>query len=245
MVIHEQYDEYRRTNPAAAPSLDTGDYNATFQDFIFLLRYNVLERGLTVTPVIGATVPSHDYRTTGEAAPGVNRLALHTGVNVGRLLDPLAPNAYVHAHFSYSFVRALSWHSPRSQRCGVRGRVRDRTDGDGSRPRRLDEDAWRYLVRGGAERSVRCSSSTIACSPSRHWRVAGGATVTLTDTLDLDAALLGYLSGAATRYGIGVNVGLTWRFLEPRLPLPSTRSAAGRPLPLPAQRRSVSATRSR
>ena len=66
--------------------------------------------------------------------------------------------------------------------------------------------------------------------PSRHWRVAGGATVTLTDTLDLDAALLGYLSGAATRYGLGVNVGLTWRFLEPRLPLPSTRSAAGRPL---------------
>ena len=65
LEIHDRYDEYRRINPAAAPSLDTGDYNATFQDFVFLVRYNVLERGLTVTPVIGATVPSHDYRTTG------------------------------------------------------------------------------------------------------------------------------------------------------------------------------------
>ena len=34
--IHDRYDTYRRINPAAAPSLDTGDYNATFQDFIFL-----------------------------------------------------------------------------------------------------------------------------------------------------------------------------------------------------------------
>ena len=80
---------------------------------------------------------------------------------------------------------------------------------------------------------------------SRHWHVGGGATVTLTDTLDLDAAVSTFVAGAATRYGIGVNVGLTWRFLEPRLPPSSTRSAAaGRcPLPRPAtirQRHSLS-----
>ena len=171
--IHDLYDQDPADQPGAPPSLDTGNYNATFQDFVFLVRYNLLERWLTVTPVIGATVPSHDYRTTGEAAPGLNRLALHTGVNVGRLLDPLAPNAYVHAHFSYSFVRAFSRHSPRSQRCGARGRVRDRTDGDGSCPRQLAEDARRYRVRGGATRSCavpgarsRCSPAAIGASPA-------------------------------------------------------------------------------
>ena len=65
VFIHDRYEEYRRTNPAAAPSLDTGDYYATFQDFVFLSRYNVLERGLTVTPVIGATCP---VMTTGRSA---------------------------------------------------------------------------------------------------------------------------------------------------------------------------------
>ena len=96
MFILDKYEEYRRTNPAAGASVDTGDYYATLQDFGLTLRYNLLERGLTVTPVIGVIVPSHDYRTIGEAAAGQNLLALQTGVNVGRLLDPLAPNAYVH-----------------------------------------------------------------------------------------------------------------------------------------------------
>ena len=241
--IHKRYDEYRLTNPAARPSLDTGDYNATFQDFIFLVRYNVLERGLTVTPVIGATVPSHDYRTTGEAAPGINRRALHTGVNVGRLLDPLAPNAYVHAHFSYSFVER--YRGIRLDRSGV-----ELEAGYAIAPtvtvRALAD--W-MKTHGGigffeATEDLALFLEHDRLLPSRHWRVAGGATVTLTDTLDLDAALLGYLSGAVTRYGLGVNVGLTWRFLEPRPPA-STRSAASRQLPPPAQRRSVSATRSR
>ena len=35
-----------------------------------------------------------------------NLLALHTGVNVGRLLNPMAPNAYVHARYKYSFVQS-------------------------------------------------------------------------------------------------------------------------------------------
>jgi hypothetical protein len=244
LEIHDRYDEYRRINPAAAPSLDTGDYNATFQDFVFLVRYNVLERGLTVTPVIGATVPSHDYRTTGEAAPGVNRRALHTGVNVGRLLDPLAPNAYVHAHFSYSFVQP--YRGIRLDHSGV-----ELEAGYAIVPtvtvRALAD--W-MKTHGGisfaeVENDLALFLEHDRLLPSRHWRVAGGATVTLTDTLDLDAALLGYLSGAFTRYGLGVNVGLTWRFLEPRLPSASTRSAADRPMSLPAQRRSISATRSR
>jgi hypothetical protein len=50
-------------------------------------------------------LPSHDCETIGEAAPGQKRLALMTGVNVRRLLDPLIPNAYVHLRYGYHFVQ--------------------------------------------------------------------------------------------------------------------------------------------
>ena len=60
VFILDKYEEYRRTNPQAGLSVDTGDYYGTFQDFLFTLRYNLLERGLTVTPVISLIVPSHD-----------------------------------------------------------------------------------------------------------------------------------------------------------------------------------------
>ena len=46
------------------------------QDFGLALRYNILDLGLTVTPVIAATIPSH-YRTMGEAAPGQDGFAAH------------------------------------------------------------------------------------------------------------------------------------------------------------------------
>ena len=88
-------------------TLDTGGYYATAQDFGFMLRYSLLEKGLAVTPFVAATIPSHDYRTVGEAAPGQNRRALHIGMNVGRLLDPLLPRAYVHARYTYSFVQPI------------------------------------------------------------------------------------------------------------------------------------------
>src|SRR5262245_32861579 len=103
------FDEIQRNSPGgeAFRSLDTGEYYSTFQDFGFTFRYNAVNRALVTTPFVGATIPSHDYRTVGEAAPGQKRLALHTGVNVGRLLDPWLPQIYVHGRYTYSFVQPL------------------------------------------------------------------------------------------------------------------------------------------
>ena len=244
VFIREQYEAYRRTNPAAGLDVDTGDYYSTIQDFTLTLRYNLREGGLTVTPMIGARVPSHDYRTIGEAAAGQNLLALETGVNVGRLLDPVAPNAYVHGRYVYSFVQSY------------RGIPLDRSAaefeiGYGIAPTVTVRALANWMrTHGGIPFNDALNDLSLFLEhdrllASRHWHLGGATTVTLTDTLDLDASVSTFVAGAATRYGLGVNVGLTWRFLEPRLPSPSTRSAAGRPMPLPAQRRSVSATRSR
>ena len=78
---------------------------------------------------------------------------------------------------------------------------------------------------------------------SRHWHVGAGATVTLADTVDLETAFFTFVAGAATRYGVGVNVGVTWRFLGPHFG-PSPSRAPGTE-PLAAKQRRFSGARFR
>lgn len=221
-------EEVRRNTPGteAYRSLDTGSYYATFQDFGFTLRYNAFSRGLVITPAVGVTIPSHDYRTVGEAAPGQNRLALQTGVNVGRLLDPFLPAAYVHARYTYSFVQSL--HNLSLDRSnaelevgyavnhlvGVRALAAwGRTHGGLSYEQtleRLPTEPYPFLDH---DRLL----------ASRYWHVGGGATIALTDSLDFDTAVVTFLSGADTHYGWGATFGATWRFVPSLPPNPAKR----------------------
>jgi hypothetical protein len=57
---------------------------------------------------------------------------------------------------------------------------------------------------------------------SRYWHVGGAATVSLTDSIDLDGGVVTFLSRSDTHYGIGATVGLTWRFLPTRTAQPSS-----------------------
>jgi len=228
-LLRERYEEFRRTHPdAAVTSLDTGDLYATFQDFNFTLRYNLLDRGgLVVTPVIGATIPTHHYRTVGEAAPGQDLRALHTGVNVGRLLDPLLPDAYVHARYTYSFVESLLDVSLNrssaeleagyavSPTVTVRGLATWSHTHGGVPFSQALEDVLLFLAH---DRLL----------ASNYWHVGGGATVSLTDSIDLDGGVVTFLSGSDTHYGIGATVGLTWRFLPTRAALPSRQHRLAR-----------------
>ena len=218
VFIRDKYEEYKRINPAAATSVDTGGYYGTFQDFVFAVRYNVLERAVTITPVVSVLVPSHDYRTIGEASAGQGLFALQTGVNVGRLLTP---KSYVHGRYTYSFVQSYRDipldRSTAEFEAGyaiapivvVRGLVNwMRTHGGIPFDEAL-KDLSLFLEH---DRLL----------SSRHWHVGAGATVTLADTLDLETAFFTFVAGAAARYGVGVNVGLTWRFLGPHVgPSPS------------------------
>ena len=195
--LRQVHGEFQQQSPdAELTSLDTGSFYATFQDITLGLRYNLFDRVVTVTPGVGLTIPSHDYRTVGEAAPGQKRVALHTGFSVGRFLDPVIPGAYVHAQYTYSFVQSLldvpldrsnaefeagyavtptfvvrgmaAWQQTHGGIASVT--AIDRAAGAGGRPAQpvvyLDHD--RLLA-------------------VRYWHLGGGATVALTDTLDLDA----------------------------------------------------------
>jgi hypothetical protein len=218
-----RYEEFRRMNPdAAVTNLDTGEYYATFQDFGFTLRYNVFDRGVVVTPVIGATIPSHNYRTVGEASPGQNRRALHAGVNVGGLLGPLLPRAYAHGRYTYSFVQSLA------------GVPLDRSNADFELGYALTPTvsirgltSW-LRTHGGVPFSEAYESLELflvhdRLLASRSWHVGGGATVSLTDSINIDGAVVTFLAGSDTHYGTGISVGLTWRFFRggPPSALPS------------------------
>lgn len=227
--------DVQRSTPGAEAfrSLDTGAYYATFQDFGLTLRYNALSKGLVVTPAIGVTIPSHNYRTVGEAAPGQNRLALHPGVNVGRLLDPFLPQAYIHARYTYSFVQRLLDVSLNRSNAEFEG-------GYAVTPlvgvRALA--AWGHS-HGGLQYEETLADPFLFLDHdrllgSKYWHVGAGTTVALTDSIDLDVAVLRFLSGADTHYGWGVTVGTAWRF-QPSVPAsPAARS----PLPVRAVRRS-------
>jgi hypothetical protein len=241
--ILEKYEEFRQIDPTAAVSVDTGDYYGELQDFVFTLRYNLFERGLTVTPVLGVIVPSHDYRTVGEAAAGQGLKVLQAGVNVGRLLDPLLPKAYVHSRYTYSFVE--EYRDIPLDRSTAEFEV-----GYGILPTVVVRGLANWMTTHGGltflesleDLSLFLQHDRLLASS--HWHLGAAATVTLTNAFDLDASFFKFVTGRTARYGAGFSVGLTWRVLEPRIPQPSTqvRSPAGL---RPGRRGPVSAARSR
>jgi hypothetical protein len=79
----------------AVSHLDDGAYHGNVQDFRFGVRYNVLRKGLLLTPFLGGVVPSHHYENEGEAAVGRRFVEGQVGINAGRDLGPFLPRAYV------------------------------------------------------------------------------------------------------------------------------------------------------
>ena len=232
--LHQLYGELKQRQPnTSLASLDTGDYYSTFQDFGFGLRCNVLNRGVVVTPAVGVTIPSHHYRTVGEAAPGQDRFAFSTGVNAGALLDPWAHGAYVHAHYAYSFVQHLygvSLNRSNAELEGgyavtpivsLRGLVAwQHTHGGLTYAETLD-GAFGTDTQPGVPELFLDHDRLLA---ARYWHIGGGATISLTDTIDLDAAVVTFPAGADSHYGVGMSVGVTWQVLTPRAPSRSSRT---------------------
>lgn len=87
---------------------DDGLYHGTFQDFRINLRYNLSKRAMMITPFFEAVIPSHSYENLGHVAVGKDLHEYRVGASFGRRLDPVLPNAYFQARYSYAFVeRAL------------------------------------------------------------------------------------------------------------------------------------------
>ena len=88
-------------------SKDDGTYQSTFQDFVTDIRYRLIKRRVALTPFFRAVVPSNSYTYFAHSAAGRDQREYHIGANFGRRLDPLIPNAYIQAQYSYAFVERV------------------------------------------------------------------------------------------------------------------------------------------
>jgi hypothetical protein len=86
---------------------DDGDYHSTLQDFRMGARYQLLREVVAFSPHIAGSIPVRDYENQGYAAAGRGLKQLHLGASVGRTLDPILPNLFVHATYEFSLVEHL------------------------------------------------------------------------------------------------------------------------------------------
>ena len=83
-------------------TLDDGSRHSTFTDFRAEVRFKATTGALAVTPVVAIVFPSHWYESHGHSSFGNNSVEGQLGINVGRVLDPLLPNAYLQARYVYA-----------------------------------------------------------------------------------------------------------------------------------------------
>jgi hypothetical protein len=82
--------------------LDDGHYHGAFQDLHIAARWLIWAGPIPVAPFIAATLPTHDYETSGEAVPGRHRRDVQIGASAGGNLDRLRTGAYVDGRYGYA-----------------------------------------------------------------------------------------------------------------------------------------------
>jgi hypothetical protein len=97
-----------RGRPDTAVALDNGNFHGSLQDFRFDVRYSLSDRALKIVPFVQANIPSHNYPTLGHAAIGINVREYRAGVNVGRRLDPILPNAFVQGRYAFGLSQEIA-----------------------------------------------------------------------------------------------------------------------------------------
>jgi len=201
-------------NPA-----DDGSYHAAFQDFRFDIRYNIMKRGVVLTPFVGTIVPSHNYTYFAHAATGRDLKELQLGVAAARLLDSLVSGLFVQGRYSYGFTeQVLDVSHNRSNM--------DLEVGYFLTPKmRLLALGTGQLTHGGIDLTL---NSRVDLGPllfSHHDQIdrvnyvnlGGGAAYSLTEAVDVFGSVLHTVAqrnGHAIDHGL--TVGLSWSFSTTR-----------------------------
>jgi hypothetical protein len=193
--------------------LDDEHYHGTLQDVQFSARYNVVSRPFALTPFIAVVVPSHDYAYVGEAAPGRNLREFQFGASVGKRLEPLLPNAYVHGQISFAIPQA-SLHV-RTNRTNLSlesayfftRKLAARALGD-----------WQHTF-NGLHFPADLTTPELTLTHDRllkanYWHFGGGISYAITPKTEVSADVVTFLAGSDTHYGTGVSVRITRTFMR-------------------------------
>ncbi len=190
-----------------------GRYHSSFQDAHFQVRYNVLRKPLVLTPFVSVTLPTHDYETSGHSATGRHFYELLFGGNVGRQLGPKLPNVYLQGRYSFALLKhfaglnlnrsnfdlEVGWEPTKRLILRLLGSWQ-KTHGGLQAPIEFDEP--------GSERFEFHDRVLRA----NYFRLGGGATYSLSKTVDVYVGYGGSVSGRNTLGVGGVAVGFSWRF---------------------------------
>jgi hypothetical protein len=217
--------------PNNARFLDDGAYHGSLQDVGFGVRYNIATRPVTLTPFVGANLPSHDYPFFAHAAPGRNLRQLVFGANVGGQIESFLPRSYFHGRYSYgvtervkiegqsyggnqSLIRTEFGHffTPRLALKAIQ--TASIAHGGNNVP-----DA--YLVDGAFDVTSQQYYHHDQIDAVSSLELGGGADFALSRSngIDLSGSLIHSVWGRnGHALHVGLAVGLTWSFPRPRRP---------------------------
>jgi hypothetical protein len=220
--------------------IDDGDYHGTFADYRFDLRYQVLKGRAVLTPFVAAVIPSHSYTYFAHSAAGRHVHEYLVGASFGDVLDPLVPNAYMQARYSYAFAeRILGVHHDRSNLDLALGYFLTPS---------LDVRAIGSLgySHGGILLFASETPEGQALRRSIYWphhdqigkeryvNVAGGVGYALTGNVDVYASYVATVWGEnGHKIKNGINVGFAWGFSPARIVRGLFPPSGGSPAPAP------------
>lgn len=241
--------------PGNPDAPDNTGWNATFSDFRFNVRYNVLRGPIAVTPYVGSSVPSHDYDFVAHSAPGKNLRELQVGVAAAGMLDRLVPGMFVQGRFGFAVVE---------ETIGIRPNYSSADLEVGyfvSPAVRIYGMASGRYGHEGIDLPVPAIARVVL--PPEQFRqhdqivrehylnLSAGLSVSLNDSVDLFGAFMKQVTGRNTHeVSRALSVGMSWAFRHRRddlvtsaasapPPSPGTSAAAGPNAPQTAARRSL------
>lgn len=213
-VVFSRYSgEFPHRTPPGRELYDDGQWHRAVQDFRLDARFKTTNGPLVVTPFVAVVLPSHTYEYLGHAAAGRSLKEAQAGVYVGRVLDPLLPDAYVQAHYAFTVPeRVLGiWHNRSDASLDV---------GYLATPALTVGAFGSWVKTHGGWRTIDYPRATDPrfefhdqLTRTEYFRLGGSVSYALTGSIDVAASAFTTLSGrndvAMTGFGLGLTYGFS------------------------------------
>lgn len=190
--------------------LDDRTYHGALQDLHVEARRLFTAGPVAIAPLVGMTIPTHDYPTIGEAVPGRHRRELQLGATAGTDLNRLLPGTYVHGRYALAAAERINGFSSVKSNAEVEGGF----------------DATSFLsVYGLSVWQIRHDGPTVPELHAKDWEghdrfivssyfnLGGGLTLTLNRRTELNVLWMATVSGRSGAHRARMlAIGTTWSF---------------------------------
>lgn len=196
---------------------DDGNLHGTFTDLAARVRYQLPIDAVAIAPHLGFSLPVADYENVGNAVPGRHLKALHVGLELGKIfLDTF----YVNVGYDFALVEKYD-KTANTKAYGQNTSDVNFTLGDKLLDGKLDinVDAQYHTTHGGVSFNTLPTlpaDVVLYHDPILHETivlVGGGIGYSITDKLDIAAAIRFFVDGANTQNANVYGLSLTYSVL--------------------------------